>query len=457
MILMNSATEVLLNTPRIYTSIAQFLAVFFYIKYSSRKFGNGKTIAISTFSLIGFILFHHWALTWPIDFWIIGMFLSFFLMFLNVFLLTNHNVMVSTYITIMAFIISELVAAITWQVEYFLIVNNINGFVNALVYSPFRVYDYDLSITINMMIIYTLFFLLLNLFEKRYQHNLKGFDVKINDLLTALVTLILVFSISNFSFLDINSPISSNSAMEIFYIRTLVNLVGFILLYSLREHNYSTQKSLEVDLMKRMLDNQYNQYQVSMKSIDTINRKYHDLKHHIELIKNELDYEKKIAHISEFENSIKSIESTFQTNNRELDVILNSKEEALRENNINITVVANAEKLDFISTIDLVSIFSNAIENAIDSLKLVKDKNKRLLKLAVVEEKGFIIVKMENYYETQIKTDKGRFLTTKYDNTYHGYGIRSMHYAVEKYNGMLTIDTKNNWFTVVIAFPLPMQ
>ena len=119
--------------------------------------------------------------------------------------------------------------------------------------------------------------------------------------------------------------------------------------------------------------------------------------------------------------------------------------------------MANAEKLNFISTIDIVSIFSNAIDNAIDSLKLVEDNNKRLLKLAIVEEKGFIIIKMENYYETQIKIDKGRFLTTKLDDTYHGYGIRSMQYAVEKYNGMLTIDTKNNWFTVVIAIPLPTQ
>lgn len=457
MIILSNSAEVMLNTPRIYASIAQFLAVFFYIKYSSKKYSNNITIGISIISLIVFVLFHHWALTWPLDLWIFGMFLSFVLMFLNVFLLTKYSVLVSSYITILAFIISELVASITWQLEYFLIVNNFNDFVNVLVYSPLKLYDYNLSISIIMIIMYALFFALLNPFEKRYQHNLKGFDVKINDLMTAIVTAILVFSISNFSFLNINSPISSTGAMEIFYIRTLVNLVGFILLYSLREHNYSAQKTLEVDLMKRMLDNQYNQYQVSMKSIDTINRKYHDLKHFIELIKNELDYEKKIAHITEFENSIKSVENTYQTNNREIDVIINSKEESLRENNINITVVANAEKLNFISTIDIVSIFSNAIDNAIDSLKLVKDNNKRLLKLAIVEEKGFIIIKMENYYETQIKIDKGRFLTTKLDDTYHGYGIRSMQHAVEKYNGMLTIDTKNNWFTVVIAIPLPTQ
>ena len=38
-----------------------------------------------------------------------------------------------------------------------------------------------------------------------------------------------------------------------------------------------------------------------------------------------------------------------------------------------------------------------------------------------------------------------------------GYGIKSIKYTVKKYNGWVTIDTKDNWFKLNVVIPLPRE
>ena len=81
----------------------------------------------------------------------------------------------------------------------------------------------------------------------------------------------------------------------------------------------------------------------------------------------------------------------------------------------------------------------------------IQDKEKRLIHVTVSRQKAFLILKFENYCEEKLQYQDGNIATTKKDKKYHGYGMKSIRYTVNKYGGAVTIDTKENWFDLKIA------
>ncbi len=59
-----------------------------------------------------------------------------------------------------------------------------------------------------------------------------------------------------------------------------------------------------------------------------------------------------------------------------------------------------------------------------------------------VQQKAFLILKFENYCEEKLQYQDGNIATTKKDKRYHGYGMKSIRYTVNKYDGAVSIDTK---------------
>ena len=52
---------------------------------------------------------------------------------------------------------------------------------------------------------------------------------------------------------------------------------------------------------------------------------------------------------------------------------------------------------------------------------------------------------------------EGRLLTTKREKEFHGYGIKSIKYTVNKYGGAVSIDTKKNWFELKVLIPIKKE
>ena len=42
----------------------------------------------------------------------------------------------------------------------------------------------------------------------------------------------------------------------------------------------------------------------------------------------------------------------------------------------------------------------------------------------------------------------------KKDKENHGYGLKSIHYTVNKYDGAVSIDTNENWFELKVLIPM---
>ena len=106
-------------------------------------------------------------------------------------------------------------------------------------------------------------------------------------------------------------------------------------------------------------------------------------------------------------------------------------------------MMVQGEELNFMSSADIVSLFSNALENAIECEMRVKG--------------GFVCVHVENYCTEQPKLEDGLPVTTKADKGLHGFGVKSMRYVAEKYGGSIQAGTRENMFVLNVLIPVPGQ
>lgn len=428
------------DIPRYHTAIAEWLFAFIFIIYLPKRFSN-PWLGIGHLFWFGIILgFQLLAGTMPIAFWIPNMIAAVLIMFFYIWSSNKVNPFTAGYFVVIAFTLAELAASLEWQISVFLQVN-------------IGHYESVISI-IALLFTYTTIFIIVMILEKRYRGKNFQLEIKKNDLMSVLLIGTSIFSISNISFINIDTPFSGQYPSEILYIRTLVDLAGVILLYSFREHKMAVFSSREAYTMQHLLDKQYEQYQQSIKNSEIINQKYHDLKHHIALLRTEQDISKKEEYLNELEKTIKPHETQFKTGHHALDILLTQKANDIMENDINFTCVADGEHLSFISVLDILSIFGNALDNAIESVKSIDQIEKRIIKLAIFAQNQLLFIKLDNYYVNELNIVDGNYMTTKKDKMNHGFGIKSIKSIVEKYGGSTRISTENHWFSLMILLPI---
>jgi sensor histidine kinase regulating citrate/malate metabolism len=275
---------------------------------------------------------------------------------------------------------------------------------------------------------------------------------------SAVLIAVCAFAISNLSFVTKNTPFSGQYAMEIANIRTMIDLAGISMLYAHLLQCSEAKTKRELEAVQNVLQSLYQQYKQWRESINLINYKYHDLKHQIEFLRNEPDAAKRDDFLNQMEDEIKNYELQNKTGNSVLDTVLTGKSLYCNKHGITLTTVVDGTLLDFLNAMDICSIFGNALDNAIESELKIPVKEKRLIHVTVTKQKSFLLIRFENYYEGDLKYQgKGNLVTTKKEKGFHGYGIKSIKYTVNKYDGAVNIKAENHWFDMEILIPLPLS
>lgn len=433
--------ESLPDIPRLFTGLAEWSACFVYILILKRRF-SGARFWVGSIVSLGFILgIQFTAGRLPLFLWIPGMGAAVAVMYLDVRIFCDIPARDAGYTVARAFVLAEFAASLGWQLYcYFWLPVNSQITQASLIF---------------MIAIYMGVFVTMFVVERRHMEVGGRLNVRMKELLSEVGIAVATFAISNISFLSTQTPLSSRYLPELFYIRTLVAFCGLVILYAHQEQRREVQLKMELESIQNVLHRQYEQYQLSKENIDLLNRKYHDLKHQIAIIRAERDRDKQSDYLAELETSIRFFEYQFNTGNNVLDTVLISKGLICNENNITLNCVADGKLIDFISVMDICTIFGNALDNAIESVLQLDDSKKRLIHLALYAQNNFAIIRFENYFENKIRLEEGLPVTTKSDRSYHGFGLKSIRYAVENYGGSLTINSDNDWFILRILIPIP--
>lgn len=306
-----------------------------------------------------------------------------------------------------------------------------------------------------MGVSYALIHTVMSLLEA--QHRRQAGDMAISALSALSVTLIafVVYVLSSLSFSSIETPFGGSTYAEAFNIRTVVYLGGVAILYAYHVQLSESYLSLERDTLQNMLNMQYANYILNQESVDMVNRKYHDLKHQIAILRSEVGQERKLEYLDRMEREISSYETQNKTGNQFLDTILTSKSVHCQKEGIHLTCVADGAALDFMDVMDLSVLFGNALDNAIEAVSQLPDPEERLIHLSVSREKGFLRIRLENRCKDEpITLLHGLPITTKRDKRYHGFGVKSIRATAEKYGGSATVHAENGWFELRVLIPL---
>ncbi|WP_168184585.1 MULTISPECIES: ATP-binding protein [Lactobacillus] len=204
-----------------------------------------------------------------------------------------------------------------------------------------------------------------------------------------------------------------------------------------------------------MFHSQYEQYQAYRESSETVNRRFHDLKHQLDVIALENDSKKRLDYINTLRNDIKQFKADVKTGNPVVDVVLTRKNAYCIQHDITFTCIANGALLNQIDTMDLCSLLGNSLDNAIEAVQKIPDKEKRLIDLRISKKANFIIYSLSNYNLAATDFAKnGLPETTKKDQEHpHGYGLKSIQLIADKYDGTLTLSNQDHWFRLKAMFP----
>lgn len=427
------------DIPRFYTALAEWLACMIFILPLKKRMEKIQTAAIMAGALLIQGVFLVLTGNLPLYLWVPCMILAVLLMIGFIFCSCDVNWMDAVYFGMIAFVMAEFLASIEWQIVCFFCTNGMA------------------AIWVRMLLLIGIYgvisFILLKILHAHLPKDGK-MNISPKELFSALVIVIAVFAVSNLSFLTSNTPFSGTYSFEIGNIRTLVDLGGIAILYAHLIQCSELRVRKELEAVQSVLQNQYVQYKQSRDSIELINYKYHDLKHQIAVLRSEEDPKKREEFLNRMENEIKQYEAQNKTGNKVLDTVLTTKSLYCTKHGITFTCVADGTLLEFMDVMDICSIFGNALDNAIECELKIPEKEKRLIHVTVSKQKNFLILRFENYYEEELKYKEGSLVTTKKEKEYHGYGLKSIRYTVNKYEGAVTIDAKDNWFELKILIPI---
>ncbi len=427
------------DIPRLYTAIAEWLACMLFILPLKKRFSRLQTIGMMAVSIVIQSAFLVATGNLAIYFWIPCMILAVLLMIAFIYGCCEISITDASYFGMIAFVVAEFMASVEWQIVcYFWRDGNLKVWIQALM----------------LLIIYGAVALIL--FRLIHVHLPKDakMDISLREYFSGLLIAVAVFAVSNMSYLTINTPFSGRYSFEVGNIRTLVDLGGIAILYAHLIQCCELRVRKELEAVQNVLQNQYVQYKQSRESIELINYKYHDLKHQIAFLRSENDPAKREEFLNRMEDEIRQYEAQNKTGNQVLDTVLTTKSLYCAKHGITFTCVADGTLLDFMDVMDICSIFGNALDNAIECELKIPDKEKRLIHVTVSKQKNFLILRFENYYEEALQYKEGTLVTTKKDKEYHGYGLKSIRYTVNKYDGAVSIDTNKNWFDLKILIPM---
>lgn len=181
----------------------------------------------------------------------------------------------------------------------------------------------------------------------------------------------------------------------------------------------------------------------------------HDFKEHLNILGSYInsDNERAMEYLKSIEIQNEEINIFNYTSSRVLNVLLSEKQKICIKEGISLKIHASEINLDFMKDIDIVSVFSNLMNNAIEGAK--NSEGKVIYVNLYKMNNAFFVIKTENSCDKKPIEENGFFKTTKVSGE-HGIGLRSVAKVLKEYDGDLriTYDGSEKIFTATVMIPL---
>ena len=175
----------------------------------------------------------------------------------------------------------------------------------------------------------------------------------------------------------------------------------------------------------------------------------HDMRHFLNNILNDLENNQNEHAIEYIHTLFDSLDQTVRKQyclNDTVNMIITSYESRFQKEKIDFHYQLSIPKKLSISDIDLTSILSNALENALKAVLLLNDY--RFIQLTMEEKCGKLLISVENNYLNEPIFVEGIPISKEKN---HGFGSQSIVYTVEKLNGNCQFSVNRHRFILRVV------
>ena len=169
----------------------------------------------------------------------------------------------------------------------------------------------------------------------------------------------------------------------------------------------------------------------------------HDIKNHF-LYLNTLVRDDKTEEMKEYISSLsdqwENLTQLIRTGNDVIDTIIYGKSYLFEQNHINLTVEGMFVSDLHVEPVDLCTIFTNAIDNAVEANIKSLDDADRYIRINIKSSRNHYLIVIENPISGQLHISNNHISTDKEDE-YHGYGLKNIKQSIIKYGGSYLLKT----------------
>ncbi|MDR2572328.1 MAG: GHKL domain-containing protein [Oscillospiraceae bacterium] len=228
----------------------------------------------------------------------------------------------------------------------------------------------------------------------------------------------------------------------------IINVIIFSLFIKISKDN---RRKLKLALLELQVKEQEHSMLKINDQYTEILKIRHDMKNYIgcalTLLK-QGDYEKAEDYLSDISyDKLGSITQYINTSSSVVNAVVNSKLTLCHECGIiiNCNIPGSIEK---ITDIDLSILLSNLFDNAIEACQRNKGESKIDFKIS--ENKGYLKIVLKNTIEESVLKKNPKLRTIKKNKLNHGFGLKTIHDIVKKYDGMINMSEENGEFVTDI-------
>ncbi|ABX41975.1 sensor histidine kinase [Lachnoclostridium phytofermentans] len=249
-----------------------------------------------------------------------------------------------------------------------------------------------------------------------------------------------------YSFLYLGACIISKLCQQLVFQH--IAKVSELLEYQKHSHKLQEQLSYQI--------RHYQSYCRFTESYRIFRHDYEKMMTSVKTLLNSKEYERATRMLDNIHDTMQRdvlIHKTY-SNNVLLDAILQNAAKAGEEKGIRFWAHAHLPEDVPMSELDIVRVFSNAIDNALEACSKISGKE-RFIEITSSGSKEWATIEIGNSFNGELSMVGGEQETSKDDKDFHGFGLRIIKEVVEDTGGLVLIelDQEKKIFKIRVCIP----
>ena len=280
-------------------------------------------------------------------------------------------------------------------------------------------------------------------------------SAKIESKLWMIYTIFPLYSVSLVVLLgySFDGPISLSQANAFTYIASSLLLINLFIYWFIQQESRRALDAQKNDIEIAHAEGIVQLYDQITKERDVLGKREHEFKNTITALQGlyaDQQYDRMGEILGVQNTELLNNTNVFETGNRLINAILNTKYVEAREKGITFRFVINDLSALKIADRDCIVILSNILNNAIEAAEKCAEGNRLLSVKVVIEKRSFIFACRNSYvndYDPNMKSKKK-------DVVSHGYGIANVKEAVNRNKGSCIFRREDQEFIAVVILPV---